>query len=414
MVIFIIAIVLSIIQNVINMLYLGSSLKDFNMKFCTPITSLFNTFLVFYNIEHTYPLFVSYILSYIIVFFEFKIFSKSKAHQCALTTGLYIINSIMVQLLVLSFMSSYLQIHLGDVLKYFDLRIISVLFMFFIGILSMIIIMKLITKSDLKILVNNFYQCVIVGVTSLLFIIGLIIDSLMTYYAGWFSMQSSFIIFTVFLFFIVLLNTTSNGVRISKLAYFENRLQSLEEEYKESSASTKKLRNLAFRDNLTGCFTRKYIMDYIDEILSHNKYPFCIAYIDLNKLKYVNDTFGHTEGDKYIKDISKIFFHGLRKSDLISRIGGDEFVVVLPNTKKESSIQVMERIENNLLHLQEIEKRDYKMGFSYGIYEANGSQKFTREEIIEEADKIMYKMKCRSRKVNEDVKIACDDNECIL
>lgn len=410
----IVAIILSIIQNIINMQYLGSSLKDFRYKTCIALTSAINTFLIFYNIFSEKDLYISYILSYFIIFVEFKFFSKAKAYQCMLATGLYIINGIMVQLLVIAFMSSYLQLPFKQMLLYTDLRIISVLFMFFIGILSMIIIIKLIPRKDLKILVNNQLQCIIVAITCLLFISGLIIDSLMLSYDGWFTMQSAFLIVTIITFFIIILNTISNGVRISKLAHFENRLQSLEEEYKESSVSAKKLKNLAFRDNLTGCYTRKYIMDYIDDTLRQDKYPFCISYIDLNKLKYVNDTFGHNTGDEYIKDISTVFFHGLRKSDLISRVGGDEFIVVLPNTKKESASMVMERISNNLKHLQDVEQRKYKMAFSYGIYEANGNRKLTREQMIEEADKIMYEMKCKSRKYDGDIKTVCDDDGCLI
>jgi len=406
------AISLAVIQNVLNMFYLGSTLKGFRIKSCMVVTSAINVFLIFYNISLDKPLFLSYLLSYILIFLELRIFTKAKFSQIILSTGIYVINSIMVQLVVVSFMSSYFQLPFANLFGYQDLRLISVLFMFFIGIISMTVIIKLIPINDLKILQNNTQQCITVGITYFLFISGLIVDSLMTTIGGWFVMQSTFVIATVLVFFVIILNTTSAGVRIAKLSHFENRLQSIDEEYKENSITTSKLRNLAFRDNLTGCFTRKYIMDYIDDTIKHNRYPFCITYIDLNKLKFVNDTFGHVEGDTYIKDISQVFFHGLRKTDLVSRIGGDEFVVVLPNTKSDRARYVMERVENNLLHLQENEERMYKMGFSYGVYEADGEEHLTRKEIIEEADKLMYEMKCRTRK-DGDVP-TCDNNGCLI
>lgn len=105
--------------------------------------------------------------------------------------------------------------------------------------------------------------------------------------------------------------------------------------------------SLALTDSLTGLFNRRYLMVHLDKLLMKTKETnksLCVMVLDVDHFKVVNDTYGHAAGDEVLKAFSQRVSQRLRSFDLVARLGGEEFVVVLPDTNLDIAKQVAERL----------------------------------------------------------------------
>ena len=119
------------------------------------------------------------------------------------------------------------------------------------------------------------------------------------------------------------------------------------------------------------------------------KRPFAILFIDLDKFKAVNDTFGHSIGDELLIIVSKRIKKAIRNDDYIVRIGGDEFVVIIKIASEKSLLRIVNSIKNTFTHDIVIKGNIISIDISIGIatYPSNGK---TIEELLNNADKNMY------------------------
>ncbi len=160
----------------------------------------------------------------------------------------------------------------------------------------------------------------------------------------------------------------------------------------------KKTRDMANKDFLTGAFNRRYFFDSGEAIvlkaIRENK-NVAVAMFDIDKFKNINDTYGHDIGDIAIKEVVSILNQNLRHSDLMARVGGEEFCVLLDNISKDDLITLFEKIrvsfENNIL-----EVGDKKFGFtvSIGVYYGLNNN---LEYMIKKADDGLYYCKNNGR-----------------
>ncbi|RBQ29175.1 GGDEF domain-containing protein [Aliarcobacter vitoriensis] len=153
-------------------------------------------------------------------------------------------------------------------------------------------------------------------------------------------------------------------------------------------------------DSLTGLPNRLYLTKKIDENIEksiENNLFFALCFIDLNKFKAVNDTYGHHVGDMLLKHIGEVLKHTVREEDTVARLGGDEFVVLL------ESLESVEYLEKTISRIQEVSgkmpfhyNKDLiiELSFSFGtsIYPKDGEDAKT---LLETADKEMYLKKNR-------------------
>jgi len=160
-------------------------------------------------------------------------------------------------------------------------------------------------------------------------------------------------------------------------------------------------RRLAVTDSMTGILNRKAGIDFLQfqiRLSRKNKTPLTICFIDLDNLKFVNDNYGHKEGDKVIKSTVKHIKSALRETDSMCRLGGDEILLVLPNTTLMECNSVVTRICGIIDNKNDNLQKSYRIEFSYGIAEYDSSLKCTPEELIDIADTNMYKMKTVKKK----------------
>ncbi len=106
---------------------------------------------------------------------------------------------------------------------------------------------------------------------------------------------------------------------------------------------------VCYRDKLTGLYNRDFFEEELERLDSHRQLPITVIMGDLNGLKLVNDAFGHAMGDKALKKAAEIMKRVFRKEDIISRVGGDEFVVLLPKTSTKTALNILERIRQECI-----------------------------------------------------------------
>lgn len=172
--------------------------------------------------------------------------------------------------------------------------------------------------------------------------------------------------------------------------YLEKEHQELIEEKAREAWKAEQLKSMSERDALTNAYSRRYVIQSTARF-KENKIPFLIVYIDMDGMKEINDTRGHLEGDIYLKNFVGRISDRLQGEDFISRVGGDEFLIVLCRCSAEDAKKQMEEIRRLLLP---------EYSFSYGISSAENDV----EVMIEEADRSMYNYKKRKKNERGSVK----------
>jgi diguanylate cyclase (GGDEF)-like protein len=152
-------------------------------------------------------------------------------------------------------------------------------------------------------------------------------------------------------------------------------------------------KNLARKDMLTGAANRRLFFELAEVEIRRSrryKHPFTLAYIDLDNFKKVNDTQGHNAGDNVLKVVVETIRKNIREIDLISRLSGDEFVILLPETNLSQAKVVIERTQKGLLFA--MQKNSWPVTFSIGVitFEKVPS---TADEMVKVADNLMYEVK---------------------
>jgi two-component system, cell cycle response regulator len=153
-------------------------------------------------------------------------------------------------------------------------------------------------------------------------------------------------------------------------------------------------------DDLTGLLNRRGFQSLAEQqvrIAKRADWESILLFADLDNLKIINDRFGHSEGDRAIKAIASVLKETFRTSDIIGRIGGDEFIVLAIKTSDENVSSITTRLERNIkLYNQQIS--DYKLALSYGVVHLDPKDDTSLEEAILEADKDLYVQKQRKMK----------------
>ncbi|MGD0886094.1 MAG: diguanylate cyclase [Thermodesulfovibrionales bacterium] len=157
------------------------------------------------------------------------------------------------------------------------------------------------------------------------------------------------------------------------------------------------LRTASITDELTGLLNRRGFLIFAQkhfEVAKRNKRPFSILYLDLNEMKKINDEFGHKEGDQALIDISNILKKSFRASDIIARIGGDEFTVLISEPpRSELERTVAQHIQDNLRVHNEQTEKGYKLSGSMGMVHYDPEHPSSVEELLARADELMYEHK---------------------
>lgn len=150
---------------------------------------------------------------------------------------------------------------------------------------------------------------------------------------------------------------------------------------------------LSYHDSLTGLINRRCFEEYRKKIDTKNNLPLSVIFADLNGLKMTNDVFGHSAGDELIKKSASILKQACRHDDIIARIGGDEFIVLLPKTERKFAERIIERINAGF---EDARIEAIKCSISLGLdTKVDMNQKL--DQIIANAENAMYRDKTVNR-----------------
>jgi diguanylate cyclase (GGDEF)-like protein/PAS domain S-box-containing protein len=148
------------------------------------------------------------------------------------------------------------------------------------------------------------------------------------------------------------------------------------------------LRYQSTHDILTGLFNRQYYEAEIIKLQQSRCFPISILMMDMDGLKMINDRLGHSAGDELLRQAAQVIRSAFRPEDLVARVGGDEFVAVLPSTDTETALQVVQRLKNSLKKHNMSCSPDEALSLSIGT--ASGDQKSLLSEVFKKADQAMY------------------------
>lgn len=155
------------------------------------------------------------------------------------------------------------------------------------------------------------------------------------------------------------------------------------------------LRALIMRDGLTGLYNHTAIKEELTaeiSIADRGNSPLTLAMIDLDNFKMVNDTYGHPVGDQVLRSLSLLLKQRLRRSDVIGRYGGEEFVVIFPGTTAAIASKVLDQVRQAFFKIQQFsEQGEFAVSFSAGIAELTSTQ--DADELFDSADDALYAAK---------------------
>ena len=178
---------------------------------------------------------------------------------------------------------------------------------------------------------------------------------------------------------------------------------------KEIAHRTEKLEQLMLTDPLTGVGNRRLLTKRLgEEVLRAQRYerPLTVVFFDIDHFKRINDTYGHNIGDMVLASVADKLGSGLRECDLLCRFGGEEFVVLLPETEMNKAIKVAERMRMDIAHMR-LPQIQEAITISAGLAELIVDE--SGEQLLERCDRALYLAKEAGRnccRIN-----TCSDNK---
>ncbi len=164
----------------------------------------------------------------------------------------------------------------------------------------------------------------------------------------------------------------------------------------ERHGAMSELRELALDDELTGLRNRRGFMTLGEQALrssDRSGTPLGLIFVDVNGMKIINDTLGHQEGDRALNDVAEVLRMTLRESDILARVGGDEFCALIQVAPNISPQLVVDRVNQNLDEFHSARQRPYRLSLSVGVHLYNPEKPCSLDELMEHADQSMYRQK---------------------
>jgi diguanylate cyclase (GGDEF)-like protein len=201
------------------------------------------------------------------------------------------------------------------------------------------------------------------------------------------------------------------GIRIVDLQRsLAQRVAELEQALGELKQAQETLRNLSLTDDLTELYNRRGFFTLAAQHLKaarRTNKKASLIYTDMDGLKTINDTHGHDEGSKALREVADILRRTFRSSDIIARIGGDEFVILETNAERTDGQGSITRLQENLRKHNAEKPHAYELSLSLGIVRGGLDEYPTVEALLARGDELMYEAK-RSKRRERDAPVRSD------
>jgi two-component system, cell cycle response regulator len=171
----------------------------------------------------------------------------------------------------------------------------------------------------------------------------------------------------------------------------------LDQKNRELEDANKRLKKLSITDGLTGLYNHRHVHQLLHdefERSSRTGEPVAVAMIDLDRFKRINDTYGHPTGDVVLYETAKILGETAREIDMVGRYGGEEFIVILPNTGEEEAEHFAERVRQAVeAYVFRDEVNEIRMTTSAGVAALPAPDVDSPETLLKRADEALYEAK---------------------
>ena len=181
--------------------------------------------------------------------------------------------------------------------------------------------------------------------------------------------------------------------RINNLIKLNKAETALKKALSKLKINNQKLRELSVTDTLTGLYNRRFFFDQLNNnIYNSSRYalPITLFMFDVDSFKSINDNFGHQTGDQVLCDIAKILKDNTRKTDVVGRFGGDEFLVMFNHTKIDKTVKLANSLMKKINTIC-IDGSEEKVKISGGLFEH--INKISINELMAKTDSLLYKAK---------------------
>lgn len=164
----------------------------------------------------------------------------------------------------------------------------------------------------------------------------------------------------------------------------------------------KQLELLSMTDGLTKLYNRRFFQDQLlrafDQSFRYQR-PLSVALVDIDRFKQINETFGHSVGDRILEEVSTVLAQSARSTDLVARYGGDEFAIAAPETNASDAYQFAERVRLRVssIQIRIAEHPDIDVRVSIGVSSAPDDEYRNAMQMIDAADRALYRAKQNGR-----------------
>jgi diguanylate cyclase (GGDEF)-like protein/PAS domain S-box-containing protein len=175
---------------------------------------------------------------------------------------------------------------------------------------------------------------------------------------------------------------------------------SITRDISERKQFEEQLQAMSIKDDLTSLYNRRGFFTLAGQqmkVAERTKKNMLLFFVDLDKMKHINDALGHQEGDKALIDIATVLKEAFRESDIIGRMGGDEFSVLAIDTTDETREVLTKRLYSILDDYNKPQGRNYQLSLSIGIAHYDPEKPSSLDELMAQADDLMYEEKRRKR-----------------
>lgn len=152
----------------------------------------------------------------------------------------------------------------------------------------------------------------------------------------------------------------------------------------------------AYTDHLTDVYNRRYCAEYMSKLDNEKNASYSIIIFDLNNLKMINDNYGHTIGDKFIKESANIINISFREHGIVGRLGGDEFIALIDTNDKNLLKSMISEFEKHIKNYNN-KNKDFEISIAYGLATCDESEEPGTENIYRIADTRMYECKVKQK-----------------
>lgn len=316
---------------------------------------------------------------------------RIKGHWAWMAANVRFLIFAAVHLIVLGLLALYIPTDLHSVLAEDDLRALSLIVVTLLAALTTPIVTDALHKNEIQALFIKTEEMRLFARFMGFCICAVLFDSVPCLFYMPTRFVPAFLIGSNVLLLIMAFLFARHVYSIAQEAHRKDEYLRLQEEALAQHSRTARLEREAYLDALTGIYTRQYVLTNMGDMLKSGE-AFALAFLDLDGLKKINDHEGHAAGDRYLQRFAAQMKQGLRANDIFARYGGDEFLILFPDSTTQAASQCLARLQQSA---SSAPPDGWGIPFSYGLIQIQTEQALTAEEWIALADRIMYDDKKR-------------------